>query len=109
MNRDLSDTKTGVYLKNLYGEDEKIIDYQQKRYKKLSKNFREYFREAQVRYFSSPGRTEISGNHTDHNNGVVIAASINLDSIACAAKSNSDVEIYSDGFNRPFKVSLDNL
>ena len=109
MNRGLSDTETRVCLKSLCVEDGNIADYQQKRYRKLCNDFKKYFGEAQVRYFSSPGRTEISGNHTDHNNGIVIAASINLDSIACVAKSNSDVEIFSDGFNEPFKVSLDNL
>ncbi|MGN1122952.1 MAG: galactokinase, partial [Eubacterium sp.] len=40
---------------------------------------------------SAPGRTEICGNHTDHNNGKVLAASINLDAIAVAAKNDAPV------------------
>ena len=47
--------------------------------------FREKFGEQEVHFFSTPGRTEIGGNHTDHNYGRVLAGSINLDSIAVAA------------------------
>src|SRR3990172_918241 len=109
MNRGLSDTETRVCLKSLCVEDGNIADYQQKRYRKLCNDFKKYFGEAQVRYFSSPGRTELSGNHTDHNNGQVIAASINLDSIACVSENDSEVEIFSNGFNELFKVNLNNL
>lgn len=58
---------------------------------------------------SAPGRTEIGGNHTDHNQGRVVAASIDLDSIAAALKTdNNIVEIKSEGF-KAFKVDLSNL
>ena len=113
-NNSLKDKKSlavekGICLDDLYGNDKKVVDYQKNRYNKLYKNFQKVFGEFPVKYFSSPGRTEISGNHTDHNNGIVIAASINLDSIACAAESNSKVEIYSDGFDKPFIVGLGEL
>ena len=101
--------KPAINLQNLYGNDEEVVEYQKKRYNKLYNNFRKIFGEQPVKYFSSPGRTEISGNHTDHNNGIVIAASINLDSITCAAKSDSRVEIYSDGFDNPFIVDITKL
>ena len=101
--------KPAINLQNLYGNDEEVVEYQKKRYNKLYNNFRKIFGKQPVKYFSSPGRTEISGNHTDHNNGIVIAASINLDSIACAAKSDSRVEIYSDGFDNPFVVDITKL
>lgn len=42
----------------------------------------------EVSVLSAPGRTEVCGNHTDHNNGKVLAASINLDAIAVAAKND---------------------
>ncbi|MGN1202263.1 MAG: galactokinase, partial [Eubacterium sp.] len=44
-----------------------------------------------VLVLSAPGRTEICGNHTDHNNGKVLAASINLDAIAVAAKNDDNI------------------
>lgn len=47
---------------------------------------------------SAPGRTEVCGNHTDHNNGKVMAASINLDAIAvCAVSNNNTVRVQSIG------------
>jgi galactokinase len=96
-------------LKDLYGSCEEIISYQSHRYEKLYKRFIELFGSVPVRYFSTPGRTEISGNHTDHNHGKVIAASINLDSVACVAKANSIVKIFSEGYEEPFIVDLDKL
>jgi len=96
-------------FQNLYGNDEREFNRQKDRYRKLGADFKNYFGRIPVKYFSSPGRTEISGNHTDHNHGKVIAASINLDSIACAAKCDSAVEIYSDGYEKPFIVNLAKL
>lgn len=61
-------------------------------------------------FVSTPGRTEIGGNHTDHNNGKVIAASINLDSIGWFKSSDSNrVTLLSDGYPRPFELTLDNI
>lgn len=52
-----------------------------------------------IRLFSVGGRSEISGNHTDHNHGRVIAASVNLDILALAAPTeNGEVRIKSEGF-----------
>ncbi|MDR2752724.1 MAG: galactokinase [Oscillospiraceae bacterium] len=65
--------------------------------------------EREIAVFSAPGRSEIGGNHTDHNRGKVLAASINLDVIAVAAKSeNNRVRVYSAGYN-PNDVALDTL
>ena len=61
------------------------------------------------RFYRAPGRTEIGGNHTDHQKGKVLAAAINLDSIAVVAANDADtVTIVSKGFGR-FNISLDNL
>lgn len=58
--------------------------------------------------FSVPGRTEVSGNHTDHNHGKVLAAAIDRDIIAVAAKSeNNTVRVKSEGYPEDV-VSLDN-
>jgi len=63
-----------------------------------------------VTLFSSPGRTEISGNHTDHNHGKVLAGSINLDCVGVAAKNNSSkVHIISETFNQSFIIDLNDL
>jgi len=52
-----------------------------------------------LRVFSAPGRTELAGNHTDHNNGRVLAASINLDSVAVVQARCDNVVFYrSTGF-----------
>ena len=61
-------------------------------------------------FIGVPGRTEIGGNHTDHNQGRVLAASIHLESLACAAPSGDDrVILVSEGYPSPFEVSLDDL
>ena len=68
------------------------VDAQKKRYCRVIGEFEEFYgssREAGL--FSAPGRTEIGGNHTDHNHGRVLAASVNLDAIAVAAKSDGTV------------------
>jgi len=98
-----------LLLKDLYGDDPRIISFQNKRFEKLIKRFNEVFGSQPFKYFSTPGRTEISGNHTDHNHGKVIAASINLDSIACVAEADSVVKIFSEGYEKLFIVNLDNL
>ncbi|MEM1485342.1 galactokinase family protein [Oscillospiraceae bacterium PP1C4] len=52
-----------------------------------------------VELFSAPGRTEVGGNHTDHQRGRVLAASVNLDVIAAASKNDENViRIQSEGF-----------
>jgi len=97
-----------ICLNNLYSED--LIPRQAKRYTDLFNHFKNTFNQDKAGFFSSPGRTELSGNHTDHNNGMVIAASINLDSIACASPSpDKKAVIYSEGYADPFIVNLDEL
>lgn len=59
---------------------------------------------------SAPGRTEIAGNHTDHNYGCVLAASVDLDTVACVRKTgNSIVTLYSEGYETPFVVDVSDL
>ena len=45
----------------------------------------------QVAIFSAPGRTEIGGNHTDHQRGKVLTGSVDLDALACAAPNGTDM------------------
>ena len=65
---------------------------QKSRYMELLTTFAETFGgDREVHLMSAPGRTEICGNHTDHNHGKVLAAAINLDAIAVASKNADGV------------------
>lgn len=80
------------------------------RYQRLVKQFEEKFGQKDILLFSSPGRTEISGNHTDHNHGKVLAGSINLDCVGVAAANDSDkVNIVSETFHQEFSIDLNHL
>lgn len=97
-------------LKELYGSDSSQLEKQYKRNQKLIRQHLECFTENEIHIISTPGRTELSGNHTDHNNGRVLAASINLDSIAMVTKNNSGkVILHSEGYDKPFEVNLSHL
>lgn len=68
------------------------VQAQRTRYARLAETFAELFsKDRDIRLFSAPGRTEVGGNHTDHNHGKVLAASINLDAIAAAAKNDEGI------------------
>lgn len=97
-------------LEKLYGKNGRIYSNQKKRYTNLKKKFETIFKSKPPRFFSTPGRTELSGNHTDHNHGKVIAASVNLDSIAAVSpNTRNEIVLYSEGYKKPFIVGLDNL
>ncbi len=85
-------------LKELYGEEN--IAAQKTRYIKAIESFCELYGDRDnLVIFSAPGRTEIGGNHTDHNLGKVLAGSVNLDIIAVASKNDSDrIRIQSEGY-----------
>ncbi len=96
-------------FRKLYGDDTAELGKQSKRYMDLLKQFETAFGSKEVKFFSSPGRTEIGGNHTDHNYGRVLAGAVNLDNVAVAAKNNTNViRIESAGYPR-FEVNLDSL
>ncbi len=84
---------------DLYGADK--VSYQRERYIEAIDGFIANFADSDdLRLFSVPGRSEVSGNHTDHNHGKVLAASINLDIIAVARKTDTGiVNIKSKGFS----------
>ena len=65
----------------------------------LDKGFADCFGMAPERYFSAPGRTEIGGNHTDHQRGRVLAAAVNLDTNAAVRVNGSNlIRIQSKGY-----------
>lgn len=92
----------------LYGGDG--IAVQKARYCEAVKCFEELFgAQRPVRFFSAPGRTEVGGNHTDHQHGRVLAAGVNLDVIAVASPCQGrTIRIQSKGFPMD-TVSLDEL
>jgi galactokinase len=94
----------------LYGKEKEIFELNIRRYEKLVNQFVKKFGDGDIQLFSTPGRTEIGGNHTDHNDGRVLAASVNLDSIGAVTKSDNNViTLYSEGFENPFIVDLSGL
>ena len=65
----------------------------------LDAGFAAAFGGAPERYFSAPGRTEIGGNHTDHQRGRVLAAAVNLDTVAAVRLNGTDeIRILSKGY-----------
>ncbi|MDE6591954.1 MAG: galactokinase [Oscillospiraceae bacterium] len=83
-------------LKTLYGEK---AEAQKKRYEALAEKFTGLYGEGDIRFFSAPGRTEVGGNHTDHNHGRVMAAAVDLDVIAAVREEEgSVVRVKSEGF-----------
>lgn len=101
------------FFSRVYGGDEQAMRKQAGRFENLLKKFNKYFRPVaagEIRLFSVPGRTEIGGNHTDHNHGRVLAAAVDLDAIAAAVKvASPDIVIYSDGYDQPFTVDISEL
>ena len=85
-------------LERLYGE--KAVPAQNARYSGAERTFYQFFGSAQEpMIFSASGRTEIGGNHTDHNRGKVLAASVDLDIVAFVVPSDDGViTVKSDGF-----------
>lgn len=93
-------------LQKLYGETERSSA----RFALLGERFAEIYGYDHAEYFTSPGRTEIIGNHVDHNGGKVIAGSINLDTIGAAAPNGTDlIRITSEGYRNEIAVDLRKL
>lgn len=95
-----------LVLKSIYGES----CVSEERFKILAQHFRDCFEREEMEFFSAPGRTEIIGNHTDHNGGKVIAASIDMDTIGAALPNHSQkVRIISEGYEDEIVVDLSRL
>ncbi|MCD7762898.1 MAG: galactokinase [Lachnospiraceae bacterium] len=113
-------------LERIYGETERSMA----RYQSLADNYKKYFMadaagasksagkdtagsgadDCEVQFFTSPGRTEIVGNHTDHNGGKILAGSISLDTIGAACPNGTDViTIISEGYRDRIIVDLTRL
>lgn len=72
--KQLESEKTKVLMAELYGAEK--AEENRARYRYVAERFEKTYGERDIKLFTSPGRTEISGNHTDHNHGKVLAAAL---------------------------------
>ena len=94
-------------LTQRYGGGKETLAGQTTRYLDLLTEFEKRFGTQDVRLFSACGRTEISGNHTDHNHGLVLAAAVDSDMVAVVApRRDHRVNVFSVGYPRPFVLDL---
>ena len=110
----MNSPQSAKLFSSLYGADG--VDAARQRYRRmvegLMQNFpREEFPETagELRVFSVPGRTELGGNHTDHNHGKVLAASIQLDAVALVAPRQDKQVFFRSLGHRDVKVDLSDL
>ncbi len=104
----ISDGSLDGLFRKIYKPDN--IENQKKRYIKAVEKFSELYPECKdIHVYSASGRTEITGNHTDHQHGCVIAGAVDLDAVAVASFNNENIiRIKSEGY-KEFSVSLDDL
>ncbi len=96
-------------FRELYGTDPSELKRNGMRYAGLIKKFEAAFGKKDVDFFTSPGRTEIGGNHTDHNYGRVLAGAVNLDNVCIAGPNGTNViRIISEGYPQ-FDVDISEL
>ena len=110
MIRKLDTEQVKAQFRYLYGNDESLLKKQQERYAALIRRHAELFGDRpDVQLISAPGRTEIGGNHTDHNHGRVLAAAVNLDTL-CAVSPREDLNVvfHSEGY-APVEIDLTDL
>ena len=97
-------------FERLYGTKQEVLSTQKARYEKAVARFAEVYPGwEEVSLFSAPGRTEIGGNHTDHQHGCVLAAAVQLDILGVVAfHEDGVIRVCSEGY-RPFTVGLSDL
>ena len=97
----IQEIKDNVYdelLKDIY-VDESLIHIQKERYVKAIEKFISLYGNEEIEIYSVPGRSEVCGNHTDHQHGEVLASAINLDIIAVVAPQENKIKILSDDYD----------
>ena len=100
---------SGIDFTDIY-VDPSWAAVQPARYEAAVKVFEERFGEGDgIEIYSAPGRTEVGGNHTDHQHGEVLAASINRDAIAVVRKTDSGVVRVVSGKNVIPDINTDDL
>ena len=107
--RELEQSGLSEQLVPVYGSDAPSAAY---RLRELVLEYVETFPrddEAETLLFSTPGRTELGGNHTDHQHGHGLAASVDLDTIACVVPNNSQIIRIKSRHHRMAEVDLGDL
>lgn len=94
----------------LYGNSQEIYNQQKTRYIDALTSFSAIFpKKTDINVYSAPGRTEIGGNHTDHQHGAILAGAVNLDTIAVVSFHDEGViRVHSKGY-APFEIDMGNL
>ncbi|OUN33336.1 galactokinase family protein [Massilimicrobiota sp. An80] len=88
-----NDTFLDIYV------DQEQLEHQKLRYVQAIEKFIDLYGDQEVSIYSTPGRSEVCGNHTDHQHGEVLAAAINLDIIAVVSKDDTKIKILSDDYD----------
>lgn len=101
---ELNNKKYDELLNDIY-VDTNLLDYQRERYVKAINKYVSLYGDTDVEIYSAPGRSEVGGNHTDHQHGCVLAAAVNLDAIAVVGRVDNKIKVLSDDFD----IALINL
>lgn len=105
--------ENNIFTKEVLEKIELLYDNNEEtkeRYLNAVNTFKKLYKRDDFNIFSAPGRTEIIGNHTDHQRGMAMAGSVNLDVIGVAAKNNSDfVRVVSFGYEKEDIVNVNEL
>ena len=107
----IAELKEGLHndrLMDIY-LDKELASRQPARYIHALEEYRKLYGEDEVEVYSAPGRSEVGGNHTDHEHGQVLATSINFDVIAVAAPTDDNVVLLKSEGYRPLRVDLSSL
>lgn len=108
LKKEFAEHKYDALLTDIYIDKAKLA-YQTDRYIRAVSAYEDAFGAGEVSIYSAPGRSEIGGNHTDHQHGEVLAASINNDAIAIVSViSEPEVRVISDGYSL-ITIPLDSL
>ena len=97
MINEIKENKYNDLLADIY-VDASLVEGQKTRYIEAIEKFIALYGDKDIEIYSTPGRSEVSGNHTDHQHGEVLAAAINLDIIAVVEKADS-VKVLSDDYD----------
>ncbi len=95
---ELNNKKYDELLNDIYA-DTNLLDYQRERYVKAINEYVSLYGDTDVEIYSAPGRSEVGGNHTDHQHGCVLAAAVNLDAIAVVGRVDNKIKVLSDDFD----------
>lgn len=94
-----------VLFKDVYA-DQALVAEEKKRYVEAIEKFEDLYGVKEVEIYSAPGRSEVGGNHTDHQHGQVLAAGLNLDIIAVVAPAENHIKVVSDSYDiKPVLIS----